>query len=104
MAAATQAAPPVPAASAASGTVPAAASPGIFAGEGKIESVDADGITISHGPIRALKWPGMTMGFGKPDPKAFPDVKPGDNVQFEFRKGGAMGYELVAVRKTGAAK
>ena len=47
-----------------------------FSAEGKVESVDADGITISHGPVPALKWPAMTMGFGKPDPKAFADVKP----------------------------
>jgi membrane fusion protein, copper/silver efflux system len=46
----------------------------------------------------------MTMGFGKPDPKAFPDVKAGDTVQFEFKEGGSMGYELTAVRRTGGAK
>jgi Cu(I)/Ag(I) efflux system membrane fusion protein len=92
------------AASAAAPASAPAAAPGTFAGDGKVESVDAEGITISHGPIPALKWPAMTMGFGKPDPKAFADVKAGDTVHFEFRKGGAMGYELVAVRKTGAAK
>ena len=75
-----------------------------FAAQGRVESVDADGITISHGPVPALKWPGMTMGFGKADAKAFPDVKPGDSVHFEFRRGGAMDYELVSVRRTGAAK
>ena len=46
----------------------------------------------------------MTMGFGKPDPKAFPDIKPGDSVRFEFREGGAMGYELLAVQRVGVAK
>jgi Cu(I)/Ag(I) efflux system membrane protein CusA/SilA len=30
----------------------------------------------------------MTMGFDKPRPGAFPDVKPGDTVHFEFRKKG----------------
>ena len=45
-----------------------------------------------------------TMGFGKPDAKAFADVKPGDTVRFEFRKGGAMDYELVSVRRVGGAK
>lgn len=75
-----------------------------FTAQGKVESVDADSITISHGPVPALKWPEMTMGFGKADPKAFPDLKPGDAVQFEFRQGGPMDYELVSVKRQGAAK
>jgi Cu(I)/Ag(I) efflux system membrane fusion protein len=77
---------------------------GVFVGEGKVESVEADGITISHGPIAELKWPSMTMGFGKPNAKAFADTKPGDTVRFEFKKGGAMDYELVSVQRVGAAK
>jgi Cu(I)/Ag(I) efflux system membrane fusion protein len=83
----------------------AASSPaGVHAAEGKVESVESDGITISHGPVPSLKWPEMTMGFGKPAPKAFADVKPGDQVRFEFRQGGPMGYELVSVQRTGSAK
>ena len=46
----------------------------------------------------------MTMGFRKPNAKAFPDVKPGDTVQFEFREGGPAGYELLAVTRKGASK
>ena len=76
-----------------------AAAPQTHIGEGKVESVDVEGITISHGPVATLKWPAMTMGFSKPDPKAFPDVKPGDTVRFEFRPGGAMGYQLLTVQK-----
>jgi Cu(I)/Ag(I) efflux system membrane fusion protein len=81
-----------------------AATSGVFVGEGKVESVEADGITISHGPIAALKWPSMTMGFGKPNAKAFADVKPGDTVRFEFKKGGAMDYELVSIQRAGGGK
>jgi len=66
--------------------------------------VAADSITISHGPIAELKWPGKTMGFRKPDPKAFADVRPGDQVHFEFRKGGPTDYELVSVHRLGGAK
>ena len=77
---------------------------GVYVGEGKVESVQADGITISHGPIAALKWPSMTMGFGKPSANAFADIKPGDAIRFEFRKGGAMDYELVSVQRVGGAK
>jgi len=93
------AAQPAPAAS----TTPAAA-PATFSAQGKVESVEPDGITISHGPIPELKWPAMTMGFGKPDAKSFADVKPGDTVHFEFRQGGPLGYELLAVHRMGGAK
>ena len=82
----------------------AAAAAGAYRAEGKVESVDKDSVTISHGPVPELKWPSMTMGFGKPSPAAFADVKPGDTVQFEFRKGGPMDYELVSVRKAGGVK
>ncbi len=73
-------------------------------GEGKVERVDADSITVSHGPIDSLKWPAMTMGFGKPDPKAFPEIRPGDTVRFQFKEGGAAGYQLVTVQRLGTAK
>jgi Cu(I)/Ag(I) efflux system membrane fusion protein len=72
--------------------------------EGKVESVDADSITISHGAIASLNWPPMTMGFGKPSAKAFPDVKPGDSVRFQFKEGGPSGYELQSVQRAGDLK
>ena len=71
---------------------------------GRVESVGADSITISHGPVTTLKWPPMTMGFGKPSANAFPELKPGDSVRFEFKEGGSSGYELQSVQRTGAAK
>jgi Cu(I)/Ag(I) efflux system membrane fusion protein len=95
------------AAPAASAPVSAAQAPapgGPFTAQGKVESIDPDGITISHTPVPELKWPAMTMGFSKPDRKAFPGVKPGDNVQFQFKKGGPMGWELVTVQPAGAGK
>lgn len=92
---------PAPAASATGSPAGAA---GLHAAQGKVEGVAADEITISHGPVPDLKWPAMTMGFGKPDPKAFQDIKVGDSVRFEFRKGGPMGYELVTMQRLGAAK
>jgi len=67
--------------------------------EGRVESVAPDGITISHGPVATLQWPSMTMGFGKASPGAFPGIEPGDQVRFEFKEGGAMGYELVSVQR-----
>jgi Cu(I)/Ag(I) efflux system membrane fusion protein len=91
--------------SAASSPEPSASgSAGIFSAEGKVEDVEATSITISHGPVPALRWPAMTMGFGKPSPTAFPDIKPGDIVRFQFRKGGPMDYELVSADKTGGAR
>lgn len=91
------------------GSAPASAAAAVVAQNsyfttGKVESVEADSITISHGPVPELKWPAMTMGFGKADAKAFADVKPGDQVRFEFKKGGPMDWELVSVQKNGAAR
>lgn len=93
-----------PASAASTASPPMASLSGVFVGEGKVERVEADGITISHGPIAALKWPSMTMGFGRPDAKAFEDIKPGDTVRFEFKKGGAMGYELLSVQRIGGPR
>ena len=94
------------------GTTPSAAAPapsasrpaGVHVAQGKVESVEPDGITISHEPVPELKWPSMTMGFGKPDPKAFPHVKAGDSVRFEFRQGGPLGWELVSVHPAGVGR
>jgi len=96
----TTAAAPAAAPSASAPAMPA----GVHVAEGKVESVEGDSITISHGPVPSLKWPPMTMGFAKPSAKAFPDVKPGDTVQFQFREGGPAGYELVSVTRKGASK
>ncbi|HWT21325.1 MAG TPA: copper-binding protein, partial [Variovorax sp.] len=86
-----------------SASSPAAA---VHQAEGKVESVAPDGITISHGPVATLQWPAMTMGFAKATPSAFPEIKPGDAVRFEFREGGPMGYELVSIQRlqSGAGK
>jgi Cu(I)/Ag(I) efflux system membrane fusion protein len=92
-----------PAASAPVSSAQAPAAKGVFSAEGKVESVEPDSITISHGPVPALKWPSMTMGFNKPDAKAFPQVKQGDTVRFEFKEG-AGGYDLVTVQPAGAGK
>ncbi|MDX4954720.1 efflux RND transporter periplasmic adaptor subunit [Delftia acidovorans] len=83
------------------GPSPVAAPTGavLYTAEGKVESVAPDGITISHGPVATLKWPSMTMGFAKASPNAFPKIKPGDQVRFEFKEGGPMGYELVSVQR-----
>jgi Cu(I)/Ag(I) efflux system membrane fusion protein len=94
----------VPAASTPAAPAKAPAAGGTFSAQGKVESIEPDGITISHGPVPELKWPAMTMGFSKPNAKAFPGLKPGDTVTFQFKKGGPMGYELVDVQPAGAGK
>jgi Cu(I)/Ag(I) efflux system membrane fusion protein len=99
-------APPSAASAAASAGTSAAAMPasGVYVGEGKVESLQADGLTITHGPIAALNWPAMTMDFGKPRGQTYADIQAGDSVRFEFRKGGPMAYELVAVRRIGGSR
>ena len=93
--------PPIAAAATAAATKSAPASPAgaVHRGEGKVESVTPDGLTISHGPVATLKWPSMTMEFARPAPAAFPDIRVGDRIRFEFREGGATGYELTAVER-----
>ena len=71
----------------------------VHRGEGKVESVAPDGLTISHGPVATLKWPSMTMEFARPALAAFPDIRVGDRIRFEFREGGATGYELTTVER-----
>jgi Cu(I)/Ag(I) efflux system membrane fusion protein len=44
------------------------------------------------------------MGFGKPEPQAFPDIKVGDSVRFEFREGGPSGYQLASVQRVGGSR
>jgi len=64
---------------------------------GKVERIGKDEVTISHGPVPSLKWPPMTMGFALPPGRLPQDVKVGDTVQFEFRKGDKGGFEIVAI-------
>ncbi|MBW8755998.1 MAG: efflux RND transporter periplasmic adaptor subunit [Burkholderiales bacterium] len=87
----------------ASARASAAAASETYSAQGKVESADAGGLTISHGAIADLKWPAMTMTFRKPDPKAFPEVKAGDTVHFEFARTGD-GYVLASVHRLGAAQ
>jgi Cu(I)/Ag(I) efflux system membrane fusion protein len=95
---------PSPQGASAAASTPMAAASAAHIGEGKVESVDAESMTISHGPVASLKWPAMTMGFGKPDPKAFAGVEPGDTVRFEFTEGGPTGYQLSSVQRLGGSK
>jgi Cu(I)/Ag(I) efflux system membrane fusion protein len=88
----------------ASAPASAAAASAVYRADGTVERVEADGITISHGPVPELKWPAMTMGFGKADPEAFADLKPGDRIRFAFRRGGPMDWELVSAQRTGGAR
>ena len=67
--------------------------------EGKVESVAPDVLTITHGPVATLKWPSMTMGFAKTSPDAFAEIRPGDQIRFEFKEDGPTGYELVSVQR-----
>ncbi|MGV2290397.1 efflux RND transporter periplasmic adaptor subunit [Trinickia sp. YCB016] len=70
---------------------------------GKVEKVTAGDITFSHQPVPALGWPAMTMSFNKPEPNAFPDVKPGQTAHFVFKQSDS-GYQLTKVEPMGDAK
>jgi len=57
-------------------------------------------VTISHGPVPSLNWPPMTMGFSAPAGAPPQDVQVGDTVEFEFRKAGKGGFEIVTIART----
>ena len=67
---------------------------------GRVERIGKDEVTISHGPVPSLKWPPMTMGFAPPAGGLPRDIKVGDTVQFEFRKGDKGMFEIVAIART----
>jgi Cu(I)/Ag(I) efflux system membrane fusion protein len=53
---------------------------------GKVEEVDtkAGTVSLTHGPIASLKWPAMTMEFKVANAALFNELKPGNQVNFEF--------------------
>jgi Cu(I)/Ag(I) efflux system membrane fusion protein len=94
------------------GAAPAASVPAMPAkvpthhATGKVEKIGADEVTLSHGPVPSLNWGPMTMGFALPAGGLPKDIKVGDTVQFEFRKGGKGMFEIVSMSRaaaTGAA-
>lgn len=43
-------------------------------------------VTITHQAIPALKWPAMTMPFAVGDKELFSRLKPGEKVEFAFKR------------------
>ena len=54
-------------------------------------------VTIAHEPVESLKWPAMTMGFKVEDKAMLEKLKPGEKVDFSFRKSG-KDYVLTEVK------
>jgi Cu(I)/Ag(I) efflux system membrane fusion protein len=44
-------------------------------------------ITVSHAPVASLKWPAMTMDFVPADPSLIAGLKPGAQIEFDFKEG-----------------
>jgi Cu(I)/Ag(I) efflux system membrane fusion protein len=80
---------------------PAPAAGAVYQAKGRVEEVDGDTITLQHEPVPALKWPGMTMPFDLASPQLAKGLKPGQAVDFEFRKGEA-GFVITRITPTGA--
>jgi Cu(I)/Ag(I) efflux system membrane fusion protein len=75
----------------------------VYHAAGKVEKVSPEYLTISHKPVPELQWPAMTMDFAKPDPNAFPDIKPGQHAEFSFTET-KDGYMLENVTPAGRGK
>ena len=68
---------------------------------GKVESVTDKEIVLSHGPVKSLGWPAMTMPFKLPHPDMARTLKPGDTVQFQFRRA-EDGFAIERLEKRGS--
>jgi Cu(I)/Ag(I) efflux system membrane fusion protein len=44
-------------------------------------------ITVSHAPVASLKWPAMTMDFVPADASLIAGLKPGAQIEFDFKEG-----------------
>ena len=73
---------------------------GAYSTRGVIKAIDAAAgkITVTHEPIAALKWPAMTMGFTARDPKLLAQVKPGQQIVFEFEDAGNGNFLITALQ------
>lgn len=75
-----------------------AVKPELFEATGTIESIRDGKVTVSHGPVSALGWGPMTMTFDVAHNTMAGSVKPGDRVDFRFRKGDD-GYVIESMGK-----
>jgi Cu/Ag efflux protein CusF len=69
--------------------------------EGTLNSIDrAKGtVNISHGAVASAQWPAMTMTFKLADPKAAPDISPGQKIAFRFTVQGGMSATVTSIKK-----
>jgi len=76
-----------------------------YAAVGKVTSVKKGGetasITIDHEPVPELKWPAMTMAFNVASPDLLKDVRKGDAVAFQFKKGDKGSWIITQLKKAG---
>jgi Cu/Ag efflux protein CusF len=65
-------------------------SPASHHATGKVKSVDAANgtVTIDHGPVASMKWPAMTMTFKAREKALLQNIKPGQQVEFDFEQHG----------------
>lgn len=65
------------------------------------EGSEAASLTINHEPVPELKWPAMTMAFNVASPDLLKDVRKGDAVAFQFKKGDKGSWIITQLKKAG---
>lgn len=74
-------------------TTPAASQAGeTYSAAGEVTAIAGDQVTIAHGAVPDAGWPAMTMTFAAERAELLAGLRPGDQVEFAFRKkgGGAV--------------
>ena len=78
----------------------AASTPSTHVATGTVKKADASRgtVTFAHGPVASMKWPAMTMEFEVADKSMLDKLKPGANVEFQFREKSKGKYVVTEVR------
>ncbi|MCM8614081.1 efflux RND transporter periplasmic adaptor subunit [Accumulibacter sp.] len=66
---------------------------------GAVRSIDLSAGTVSlrHDPVPSLSWPAMTMDFAMQDKGALKALKPGQEVEFDFREEGQGNWTVTRI-------
>jgi Cu(I)/Ag(I) efflux system membrane fusion protein len=80
-------------------TAPPKADAAAHSATGTVQSVDLSAGTVSlrHDPVKSLNWPAMTMDFATQDKALLKGLKPGQDVEFEFREQGQGNWTVTRI-------
>jgi len=71
----------------------------IHRGTGVLDSMDAGRVTITHSAIDTVGWPAMSMTFNLAHAGVIKDIKPGEEIDFEFIERQSGLWEVIKANK-----